>query len=98
MDLFIYILCLVLMAACFTLLGWSMAKGVGISAILGVIYGVVVAGLLWLVAAEIHEDRAVKHGHAEFYLDESHNRQWRWLPPCDNPGGVGCPVPVEEAR
>ena len=25
-------------------------------------------------------DRAVKAGHAEFYLDKDNNRQWRWLP------------------
>jgi hypothetical protein len=22
---------------------------------------------------------AVRAGHAEFYLDKDHNRQWRWL-------------------
>ncbi len=24
---------------------------------------------------------AVDAGHAEFYLDANHERQWRWLPP-----------------
>lgn len=26
------------------------------------------------------ENDAVKQGHAEYYLDENHQRQWRWLP------------------
>lgn len=25
-------------------------------------------------------DFAVRKGHAEFYLDDGHARQWRWLP------------------
>lgn len=25
-------------------------------------------------------DEAVAIGHAEYYLDEKHERQWRWLP------------------
>jgi hypothetical protein len=23
-------------------------------------------------------DEAVRYGHAEYYLDEKHNKQWRW--------------------
>ena len=26
------------------------------------------------------KDWSVNTGHAEYYLDEAHNRQWRWLP------------------
>jgi len=25
------------------------------------------------------KNEAVKEGHAEYYLDKEHNRQWRWL-------------------
>jgi len=26
------------------------------------------------------QDAAVKKGHAEYCLDDDHNKQWRWLP------------------
>lgn len=26
------------------------------------------------------QNAAVKSGHAEYYLDENNNRQWRWKP------------------
>lgn len=33
---------------------------------------------------EIDQAAAVEVGHAEYYLDpETHERQWRWLPACD---------------
>jgi len=32
------------------------------------------------VAEDAAKDNAVKTGHAEYYLDKDHNKQWRWLP------------------
>ena len=32
-----------------------------------------------------HVDDAVEAGHAEYYLDENNERQWRWLPKGDQP-------------
>lgn len=32
----------------------------------------------WFEADEHHEDEAVKHGKAEYYLDENNERKWRW--------------------
>ena len=26
------------------------------------------------------QDKAVEKGHAEYYLDDENNKQWRWLP------------------
>lgn len=26
----------------------------------------------------VWRDKAVKQGHAEYYLDDNHNRMWRW--------------------
>ena len=26
----------------------------------------------------VFQDEAVKSGHAEYYLDENNNKQWRW--------------------
>lgn len=38
--------------------------------------------LMWIVKAreDYWKDDAIKHGKAEYYLDEKHERQWRWLP------------------
>ena len=35
------------------------------------------------------QNAAVRNGHAEYYLDITHERQWRWLP---------SPVPTTEKR
>ena len=39
--------------------------------------------LLVTITMKLHrahwEDEAVNSGHAEYYLDEDHNKQWRWL-------------------
>jgi len=48
---------------------------------------VIVTSLLSLFAGSIigcmledehHKDEAVKQGHAEYYLDENNEKQWRW--------------------
>lgn len=39
----------------------------------------------WFVGKELgikeHQEEAVKAGHAEFFIDEDHERQFRWLTP-----------------
>ena len=32
------------------------------------------------VEQTVMRDEAAKAGHAEYYLDENHERCWRWLP------------------
>lgn len=43
--------------------------------IVGVIIGFVIG---FRVATNEYEKTAVKSGHAEYYLDEDNNKQWRW--------------------
>lgn len=50
-----------------------------------VLVGVVVLGAVLLTMAWTHDttdnswrEQIANHGHAEFYLDEKHERQWRW--------------------
>ena len=45
------------------------------------------------VVTEGWQNEAVKVGHAEFYLDKEHQRQWRWLPTEPGNGGRGNPAP-----
>lgn len=52
-----------------------------------------------LEAAELHaKNYAVESGHAEFYLDAEHERQWRWLPPCNGSDFCGEAVPAEDGQ
>lgn len=52
--------------------------------ILTLVLSVALAALFGLVThgctADQWRNEAAKQGHAEYYLDENHQRQWRWLP------------------
>lgn len=43
--------------------------------IMGIAIGIIAMG------ARYHQ-MAVNLGHAEYYLDDDYDRQWRWLPSC----------------
>lgn len=43
-------------------------------AVIGLFLGILIA---FLVHVDWKKD-SVKQGKAEYYLDESHNKQWRW--------------------
>ena len=47
-----------------------------ISCLAGIVYGLFMG--IWLV-----HDRAVDKGVAEYYIDRSHTKRFRWLPPAD---------------
>ena len=49
----------------------------------------IVALATWAFVTAGWQKKAVAKGHAEFYLDASHNRQWRWRTNC---------VPQPEAK
>lgn len=52
----------------------------GTVAIVSLVVGVLCGGLFGVTATNTGwKNRAVESGHAEFYLDEDNNRQWRWL-------------------
>lgn len=34
--------------------------------------------VVWAITGSYWEREAVETGHAEFYLDNKHERQWRW--------------------
>lgn len=51
--------------------------------ILGVIIVLMIIFLLgYGLSSNQQKIKAVESGHAEFYLDKDHNRQWRWNPSC----------------
>lgn len=54
------------------------------TAVMIVVWAVVLLCSSCLVGVAIGEERikdaAVKSGHAEYYLDEKNERQWRWKP------------------
>lgn len=39
--------------------------------------------VVYHAARESFEIEAVEEGHAEFYIDKDHIKQWRWLEPVD---------------
>lgn len=55
---------------------------------IGVVFAVLVAAFIGVVLytggrcdeRDKWEKEAVERGHAEFYLDHNHERQWRWKP------------------
>ena len=49
--------------------------------LLAILIAIAVFGGYWAGAASEHDDfqeKAVNEGHAEYYLDENNERQWRW--------------------
>lgn len=46
--------------------------------VIGLLIGLSVALAVWVNS----HDSAVVAGHAEFYLDADHERQWRWKTNC----------------
>jgi hypothetical protein len=50
-----------------------------IDSVIGFIVGALLGALIAVCAMQSGWQRhAVDTGHAEFYLDENHNKQWRW--------------------
>lgn len=52
----------------------DVAFGLLCGTILGILIGVAV---MVLIQVDLKME-AVKSGHAEYYLDENNNKQWRW--------------------
>ena len=48
--------------------------------VLGIVFTLFMIITLVPSPREFLQKEAVKAGHAEYYLDEDYQRQWRWLP------------------
>lgn len=51
----------------------------------GTVFFIILVGLICLIGGcnlgeSFSEWQAVEQGKAEYYLDEHHNKQWRWKP------------------
>ena len=56
-----------------------MNKEIIISYVLVFIFGFI-SGVFGTNPRSYFEAEAVEAGHAEYYLDENYDKQWRWLP------------------
>jgi len=50
--------------------------------ILSIIAALVIAATVYFLCRQGWRDTAVQEGHAEYYLDANHDRQWRWKTNC----------------
>lgn len=47
----------------------------------GFFFGLILGTIATIASIHNHfENRTVKDGKAEYYLDENHEKQWRWKP------------------
>lgn len=53
---------------------------IGIGLFFGCFLTSCVAALVIYLVFDGWKSEAVKHGHAHYYLDKNHIRQWEWLP------------------
>lgn len=80
--------------------GAALHEGEPFGALCCALFGALLICAMWGVGVGEAKARAVDAGHAEFYLDAEHNKEWRWLAPCapGHMGGCAYTVPAEEAK
>ena len=78
-------------------------KGCSDDIFLGFIVGIIsmfivsVICVAYVLPIGVTKDETVKQGHAEYYLDEDNQRQWRWLPAQEKENALP-EIPPAEAK